>query len=552
MISDWNGHGQVPGCTNTDCTESLAAGVDMFMAPATWKGYYQSLMLHMLNGDVPQQRLDDAVRRILRMKVEMGLLEAGLPSERPLGGEFDQLANPEHRALARQAVRESLVLLKNQDDVLPLDPGADIVVAGSAANDVSRQSGGWSLTWQGTGTDRSMFPNATTIWEGLEEQIDAAGGTATLVADGSTPTGGPKPDAAIVVFGEEPYAEGLGDVETLAPDDADDLALMRGFQAEGIPVVAVLLSGRPLWVNRELNAADAFVAAWLPGSEGAGVADVLLRDANGDVQFQPTGTLGFSWPARADQFTAESRQADGLFPLGFGLSYDDDGSLAPLPELADQGSAGGSGSIFDDGELADGATFLLVDGSGVAAAVPATGLLDGGVAMAPTDRLRQEDARRITWTTAGRLEVAADPSIDLSSAAADGDLLVMEVQVHAAGSGPISLGVACGGPCQPVDATAAFANSGTGWTTIGIPLRCLGPAAGLAQVDRPFVLSGASGLDLSVSAIRLAQDRDRRTDLLTGFSPPAGAGVPRRWPSTSGRSPRCTIVRSLVARVSAT
>src|SRR5690606_17580625 len=160
---------------------------------------------------------------------------------------------------ARRAVRESLVLLKNQNGILPLSPKASVLVAGDGADNLAKQSGGWTLTWQGDGTTREDFPNADSIWDGLKAQIDAAGGHAEFAEDGAYTR---KPDVAVVVFGEEPYAEFQGDLSNLMfkSGTSGDLELMQKLKADGIPVVAVFLSGRPLWLNREINAADAFVA----------------------------------------------------------------------------------------------------------------------------------------------------------------------------------------------------------------------------------------------------------------------------------------------------
>ncbi|OHE83756.1 MAG: 1,4-beta-D-glucan glucohydrolase, partial [Lysobacterales bacterium RIFOXYA1_FULL_69_10] len=301
VVGDWNGHGQVQGCTNTDCPATINAGLDMAMASDSWKGFYQSTLAAVKAGTISQARLDDAVRRILRVKFRLGLFEAGKPSARAVGGQFALLGAPEHRAVARQAVRQSLVLLKNAGGVLPLSPRQRILVAGDGANDVGKQAGGWTLNWQGTGTTRKDFPNADTIFEGIAQQAKAAGGQAILAIDGQYTQ---KPDVAVVVFGENPYAEFQGDLQTLLykPGDDSDLQLIKRLKADGIPVVAVFLSGRPLWVNREINAADAFVAAWLPGSEGAGIADVLLRKADGSVQHDFTGKLSFSWPRTATQY----------------------------------------------------------------------------------------------------------------------------------------------------------------------------------------------------------------------------------------------------------
>ncbi len=331
VVGDWNGHAQVAGCSNDSCAAAINAGVDMFMVPEDWKALYENTLAQARAGEIAAARLDDAVRRILRVKVRAGLFERGKPSSRPLAGKFELLGAPEHRAVARQAVRESLVLLKNNAGLLPLAPDQSILVAGDGADDVGKQSGGWTITWQGTGNERSDFPGATSIWEGIRDAVAAGGGTAVLSVDGRWEE---KPDVAIVVYGEDPYAEFEGDRQTLDYEPAEDLELLRRLRGEGIPVVSVFLSGRPLWVNPEINASDAFVAAWLPGSEGAGVADVLLRAADGSVRHDFQGRLSFSWPRLADGAPLNRNDPDyaPLFAYGHGLSCEDSVQLAELSE----------------------------------------------------------------------------------------------------------------------------------------------------------------------------------------------------------------------------
>ncbi len=204
VVGDWNGHGQIPGCTKDACPATFVAGLDMAMAPDSWKGMYETTLAAAKDGTLSMARLDDAVRRILRVKFLMKLFDAPKPSQRALGGKFELLGAPEHRAVARQAVRESLVLLKNQGGILPLSAKQRVLVAGDGADNIAKQAGGWTLSWQGTGTTRADFPNAATIWEGINGAVKDAGGQAELAADGKYKT---KPDVAVVVFGEEPYAE---------------------------------------------------------------------------------------------------------------------------------------------------------------------------------------------------------------------------------------------------------------------------------------------------------------------------------------------------------
>ncbi|MDB5467511.1 MAG: celD [Phenylobacterium sp.] len=317
VVSDWNALGQLPGCTNESCPAAINAGVDMVMAPDTWKGLYRNTLAQARSGEIPMTRIDDAVRRILRVKVK-----AGLFGPRPWEGRFDTLAAPQHRAIARQAVRESLVLLKNRGSVLPIRGAARVLVAGDGADNIAKQAGGWTLSWQGQGNKPGDFPNAQSIWSGLREAVREAGGAAELSPDGSFRR---KPDVAVVVFGENPYAESRGDLATLEyqPGAKTDLALLRKLKAQGIPVVAVFLSGRPLWVNPEINAADAFVAAWLPGSEGGGIADVLVGDARGRPRHDFTGRLSYAWPKFPIQtrLNRDEPGYDPLFAYGYGLSY---------------------------------------------------------------------------------------------------------------------------------------------------------------------------------------------------------------------------------------
>ena len=494
VVGDWNSHGQVAGCTNVNCPAAIKAGLDVYMAPDSWKGIWETTLAGVKAGTIPMARLDDAVRRVLRVKFRAGIFEAVKPSARPLAGRYELLSSPEHKAIARTAVAESLVLLKNagaNGGVLPLKPGASILVAGDAADDVARQSGGWTLSWQGTGTTPADFPAATSIWRGLDAAVTAAGGRATLARDGRF---GAKPDAAIVVFGEMPYAEFQGDLADVAFDDAaDNLAVMKRLKAQGVPVVAVFLSGRPLWVNPYLNAADAFVAAWLPGSEGAGVADVLF----GRREFR--GKLPYSWPKRADQTPLNVGDAgyDPLFAYGFGLTTRDDGRLAPLSEARD-GAGGDRNTLFARGKATGGRRLLLGPAGQPLVANPGPEL----IGQRPADRAAQEDSVRLTWT--GRAAATAafvGAPVDLSREANGDVALVAELRVDAAPTAPVTL--------NGVDVTARLRALAGRWGQVAVPLRCL---ADRARVARPFAMTTAGSLDLTVSAVRFASPAEGLVD----------------------------------------
>ena len=340
VISDWNGHGQVPGCSDDQCAEAIMAGVDMIMVPIAWQPLIQNTIAQIENGTIPMSRINDAVSRILRVKMRAGYADKVKPSERLHANNSSLIGAPAHRAVARQAVRESLVLLKNSDNILPLDRNLDILVAGNAANDIGKQSGGWSVSWQGLTNSNNSFPGGTSIYQGIQSVVNSAGGNTRLSASGNY--SGSKPDVAIVVFGEPPYAEGAGDLSNIEyqAGNKSDLALLESLQAQNIPVISIFITGRPLWVNKELNASNAFVAAWLPGSEGGGIADVIFKAANGEVDHDFIGKLSFSWPKTTTQLILNrgDENYDPLFAYGFGLSYQDTDTLGDNLDTTDNGN----------------------------------------------------------------------------------------------------------------------------------------------------------------------------------------------------------------------
>lgn len=520
VIGDWNAQGKVPGCTNESCPAAIIAGVDMIMAPDSWKGFYTNTVAQVKSGAIPMARLDDAVTRILRVKFRLGLFEAGLPSQRPFGGKFEQLGIAEHRQLARAAVRKSLVLLKNNGGLLPLNPARHVLVAGDGANEMGKQTGGWTLSWQGTGNTRADFPNAQTIWEGIKETTKRAGGVARLSIDGSYSD---KPDAAIVVFGEAPYAETPGDIPHLAykPGNEKDLQLLRRLRGAGIPVVAVFLSGRPLSVNREINASDAFVAAWLPGSEGGGIADVLFALADGKPAFDFTGRLSYSWPRRASQSPLNAGQHgyDPQFALGTGLSYGAPYELSPLVEDADAAAFSEPGVYFAKGVYAPGWGLMLAGADNAAKRIttlPAAA--SGAITVSATDHLAQEDARRLLWSgkAAARVWMQADQAVDLTQAGAnmDGankDWLVLTLRIDAPPLAAVDLGLGCGDTCtarMPIKDALVNLPSAE-WTRLGIPRACFAQAgADLSQVLNLFELRTAGKFELSISRIAMGSEFD--------------------------------------------
>jgi beta-glucosidase len=285
------------------------------MAPDGWRELYANTLAQVSSGEIPAARLEEAVRRVLRVKLRLHLMDEGRPSSRPFAGRYELLGSAAHRAVARQAVAESLVLLKNDHHLLPLAPRSHVLVAGDGADNVNQQCGGFTIDWQGRQPSAAIHP-AESIYAGIRAAVTAAGGSAELSPGGEYAA---RPDVAIVVFGESPYAEGAGDVPSLAYGGAvRDLALLERLRAQQVPVVAVLISGRPLWIEAELAASDSFVVAWLPGAEGGGVADVLFRARNGKVAHDFRGRLPLSWPRVAG---TGAGPAEPLFPYGYGLRY---------------------------------------------------------------------------------------------------------------------------------------------------------------------------------------------------------------------------------------
>lgn len=505
VVGDWNGHGQIPGCTNENCAQAANAGLDVYMVPTSaWKPLYYNLLAQVKSGEIAQSRIDDAVRRVLRVKLRAGLFDRPSPAQRALSGKLELIGAAQHRAVARDAVRKSLVLLKNNQSLLPLSPKANILLAGPAADDIGLQSGGWTISWQGTGNVNADFPGGSSIYQGFATQVKAAGGQITLSKDGSFKQ---KPDVAVVVFGEEPYAEGNGDIDNLEFQRGNKtaLALLKSFKQQGIPVVSVFLSGRPMWVNPELNQSDAFVAAWLPGSEGAGIADVLLKTAEGKVQYDFHGKLSFSWPQHPTQFKVNP--GDGqtpLLPYGFGLTYASKtaGPLStPLPEQA----AGDNGAqdplpIFERAAKAPWQFWL---GSGTETA-PVTANVQplGDLSYKSIDRRVQEDAREVTFggKAENSLTLASNFPRDLRGYRESNAVLELQINPLQAVKG-LNLGLGCGEQCGGTVDLTPLLKGKTGWQTLSIDLACF-KGTDFGKVQQSFVLSSKAANKVQLSDIR--------------------------------------------------
>jgi beta-glucosidase len=309
-VSDWYGVYEHAPTQYDGLVKSINAGVDMIMLPFDYKGFVMNMRLAVKSGDISESRIDDAVRRILRAKFNAGLFDQSLVSSM----DADVVGSTDHRVVARKAVTESFVLLKNEHRVLPISSSVNhLLIAGSAADNIGRQAGAWTVEWQGI--DGNLLPGATSILQGIRQSVSSS--TKVEFEVGARFASSTHASIGIAVVGEKPYAEGWGDNAnpSLTQEDLETIARLKSHCDR---VVVILISGRPLMISDDLKQWDGLIAAWLPGSEGEGIADALF----GRAPF--TGKLPLPWPANVNQLpiSIDGKTADGskvLFPRGFGL-----------------------------------------------------------------------------------------------------------------------------------------------------------------------------------------------------------------------------------------
>ena len=525
VIGDWNGHGQVKGCSNDSCPQAINAGVDMIMVPEDWEQFIWNTIGQVKSGEISMARIDDAVTRILRVKLRAGLFTAGKPSSRKHAGNTKLIGHKDHRKIARQAVRESLVLLKNKNNILPLTPKSHILVAGSAADDIGQQSGGWTISWQGTGNSNSDFPNGTSIYSGIEKTVKAAKGSVELSKDGNYQK---KPDVAIVVFGETPYAEGQGDIGDLFYGrDNKDLNLLKKLKSENIPVITVFITGRPMWVNPHINQSDAFVVAWLPGSEGIGVADVIIGDVFGNSRHDFKGKLSFSWPISAKQTEVNIGQINynPVFSYGHGLTYNDNDVLSDnLPEVAFPGGNNQAPqnelAIFAAIEKAPFAAYVgdksnwslkLNSGRGATAS--------GSVSVKAIDRRTQEDSRHVKFNSKDIAQYffQSITPMNLQTFASNKGQLKVEVKLMKKPSKNVFLAMGCTKDnCQnKIDITQTINNLKVGeWSEVAFDLACFNQlGVNFKKLMAPFNLQTMGQFELGISKIELKKQKKGQKSL---------------------------------------
>lgn len=559
VVTDWNGQGEINGCTAAKCPQAVIAGNDVFMVTARqdWQAFYQNVIDEVNAGVIPMARIDDAVTRILRVKMRANLWAKPKPSERSLAGNQAILGAPEHVALARQAVSESLVLLKNQDRALPLKKkGTKYLVVGSAANDITKQTGGWSLSWQGDGnTLEKDFPNAQTMLMAMQDVV----GEENIITDTSATT--PEEAIAVVVIGEDPYAEMFGDISrsqtlefsSLKASYKADSDLVKSLKAQGYKVITVFYSGRPLYVNEEINASDAFVAAWLPGTEGLGITDVLF----GDKKF--TGRLSFTWGAtkcsttvnRAapnipdyvtpiDGITGEvieqalNGEFGQLFPYGYGLDFNGKSDIKPtytdlnnLPldprdfgcgmDAPDSGVAEFPLEIF--GKSAKGEFIARMGGAanGWAGVDLSKGVTTiGSVTTTGIDyQGMQQSAINVKFAGAvGEFENSSAAQVYMQTP--DGVGLdynrymnansTMEFDIRMKSSAPevLTLSTHCEYPCRgEVNIANVLPAPSLDWTTIKVPLQCLAETGmSFQMMNTPFLLFTEETTEFDLGNVR--------------------------------------------------
>lgn len=475
VVGDWNGHGQVPGCSATDCPDAINAGIDLFMAPDSWKALFKSTLTAARAGRIPKARIDDAVRRILRVKFKLGLM-GDIRTNR---GNPSLIGAAAHLELAREAVAKSLVLLKNSDGILPIRKGARVLVTGPGADNMAMQAGGWTITWQGTDTKAADFSNGQTIGRAIVDAVGAAGGVASIGADGTYRT---KPDVAVVVLGEKPYAEFEGDIPDLAfRSVSGEEQLIARLKSQGVRVVVLFLSGRPMFAGKLLNQADAFVAGWLPGTQGQGVADVLVAGPNGKSRRDFTGRLPFAWPN-----DGRSPLVNPLFPVGYGLAYAQPAKLGKVNE-----------EPRVDLSSVNQANHYMVRGK-----VPAPWrlALDGAISSRAVDISAQEDARQFSWNRSGSLSIEG-AAVNLVRQRDDGFVLLIDWRIDTSPTGPVMLSF--GGGSIDIQRVMSALPAGKIVQT-RVPLRCFAAAgAKFGAVGTPIRMQAAKGLVASIRNVHI-------------------------------------------------
>jgi beta-glucosidase len=505
VVGDWNGHGQVKGCTNTSCPQAFNAGVDIFMVPDEWQELYKTTIKQVKNGSISKERLNDAVRRILRVKMQIGLLNGMKPHEY----KFNFIGDPEHTKIARRAVRESLVLLKNNGNLLPLDPNMHYVIIGEAAQSINSQMGGWTITWQARENKNSDYKNVQNIYTVLASYIISQGGSVEFSKDGSYKK---TPDTVIAIYGEEPYAEGDGDRKDLQYQGKDSkyLSLMEKFSKQELPIVSIFLSGRPLEVNKQLNLSNAFVAAWLPGTAVEGIGDVIFTK-KGQINYDFKGKLSYSWPKYADQnLNFKDANYSPLFPYGYGLNYSSIKNIVNIEEVNIEKEANEI-ILFIGSAYSPGIEFVQ-EGSNVEQIQSDiyTSKLQN-ISLYKFDYKKQDDAKNIKFFKSENYNawgILANTLLDIDYM--KNPHYEIDLKVNRSGKSSIYFGATCAGNgyeiCRgTIDITKLFNNKKLAdWSKIQLPISCLKEAGlDLSNMDIRSLLLTNGNWDIDIHSIKV-------------------------------------------------
>jgi beta-glucosidase len=549
VVTDWNGHSEISGCTSGNCPQAVLAGNDVFMVTARkdWKQFFSNVVTQVEAGLIPMSRIDDAVTRVLRVKMRAGLWEKPSPAARRHAGAENLLGRESHRTLARRAVRESLVLLKNDSATLPLSSQSKFVVLGSGANDIQKQTGGWSLSWQGDENiiDRD-FPGAQTLLQAVQSVV----GIENVYTDLEKAPG----DAiALVVIGEDPYAEMMGDIKgsrtleyaKIKRSYAADLELLRALKSSNRKVVTVMYSGRPLYVNEEIQLSDAFVAAWLPGTEAGGITDVLFEEFGYDFR----GRLSFSWPAtkcgtsinvapsHIPNFERPAHEQDlngehaPLFPFGYGLAYDRNKATDLGVDLSDikldlsEGACGISAAATATellelfGATADADFEMVMSGAGnnwsPVKVSKGTKTSVPGVSTTPIDYKHQQDALLVEFSGEPAqiyVRMLEDDTLDARGYISSGGHLVFDIDLISEPPAVLKLAMHCTWPCMGeislIDLLPDVnSTSESSWTTVKIPLSKFDEAgADFINLSSPFLIYSEQPVKFRLGNIRFQPD----------------------------------------------
>ena len=519
VVSDWNGIEQVPGCTRVRCAQAINAGVDVAMVPEDWRTFIENTVEQVKSGEIPVARIDDAVTRILRVKFRAGLF--GKP---PSGGQYSGNSNALiDRDLGREAVRKSLVLLKNNQHVLPMAKGKRVLVVGKSADSLQNQTGGWSLGWQGADNENTDFPVGDTILAGLMEALGAANVTYSKEASAMNLSGF---DYVIAVVGETPYAELVGDIEgndTLRHSRRypEDLEVLKAVSEKGVPVVTVFVTGRPVWANDLLNLSDAFVVAWLPGTEGKGIADVLVRDTVDREKIDFTGSLSFIWPASECPvpLNSDNNRFETLFGLGYGLKYADRtevGKFAgnsetlgcrrePVLPIFNHSNHGPFALHISTSANAWQPVRINTDSN----AIQSIPVLSPAVSLTTVQVNTQHDAKQVSWHGLAKFQSIAEKPVDLSSYARNSGVLQADILIEELPQSPVKLAIECGAGCAgELDVTKWLHELGMHRrATLRIPLNCFEKTgARLERVTSPFSVTSAQPFAAAFTQIKIVED----------------------------------------------